>query len=187
MKTIQAIFLVLLVALTCTPFMAQQNTHIKSSEKWATPNQCQPAPNWLPAFQATFCRTASTNWVSELAEDATFYRDVTNNGLVVYLPDYVQSADQLQTLQTYGIYENKNTRLLPIKAPVEDAKGKSITQFMGIIGGVPARMELAVIQRYGSYQTIMGFTAGHQHNVAFSDNFSAWIDQQFPAAGFANR
>ena len=87
----------------------------------------------------------------------------------------------------YGIYENKNTRLLPIRDEAQFNNQIWTTRYLGFLGGVPASMDLAVVEEHGKYITVMGFFPGQELSNDFSKRFELLIERTLSAPVIAAR
>lgn len=150
-------------------------------------NDWNETDHWMLTFQKTYGKTAATNWISELALNGTFYENKNFDGFIVVLPTFIHSNSQLQAKIKYGIFENKNTRLWPLTEKHENFKKLSTARFLGYLGGIPASLNLAVINENGKYLTIMGFHQGHELASHFAKNFEQMIERIYGEAVFAHR
>src|SRR5690606_5288505 len=164
-----------------TPIQISLNKSKNLQKEW------HKTDNWLQTFSATFGKDATTNWIGELAMEGEFYSNTETGGFIVVLPKYVQSYAKLNAKFQYGIYENKNTRLLPIMDEANFTDHVNTTRLLGYLGGIPASLDMAVIKEDGHYLTIMGFYPGNELSNDFSKKFRHLIDQTFPTPAFAAR
>ena len=184
MKKNPALFL-FVILLGCSSVFSQEaleanlNNHSVLKSKW------QPTQNWLHAFRTVFGKDATTNWMSELALNGNFYLNKRDGGFIIVLPDYIQNKAVLQSKIRYGIFENKNTRLLPLRDEAIQSYNLNMARFMGFLGNVPATLEMVVVKENGKYLTIMGFYPSHELASDFSKNFEKLIERIYPSPVYA--
>ncbi len=186
MKTANVFFLTIAVFFSNQLF-SQLQTPVTLENQPILNHEWQQTENWLQTFHTTFGKEATANWMSELAVNGVFYRNKEAGGFIVVLPTYVQSKAKLQAKFQYGIYENKNTRLLPIKDDAANSGNLWTTRFLGFLGGVPASLDMAVVEQGGKYLTLMGFYPNHELVNDFSKKFQQFVERNYGENVFASR
>ena len=186
MKTVIALFLATMILPTCFLF-SQNAVQVSLKSHPVLQKEWQQTENWLQTFRTTFGKDAATNWMSELAMDGEFYLNTETGGFIIVLPKYMQSYAKLKAKFQYGIYENKNTRLLPIMDEADLVDNLWTTRFLGYLGGIPASLDMAVVKQDDKYLTVMGFYPGQELSNDFSKKFQRLVEQTFAAPVYAAR
>jgi hypothetical protein len=91
------------------------------------------ANDWPGAFQSVFGKQADTQWVSWLANQGKFYLDPATGSLYIVLPGYMHSYAKLRAKFDYGISENGDTRLMPVKGATNRQGGTWYARFIGTL------------------------------------------------------
>ena len=185
MKTIFAVSLIL--SFMTAPAWSQHQMKTNLAITAVNMGEWQPAPNWLEAYRNAFGKAAGTQWISELALEGTFLQNRKTGGLLIVLPDHLSSFDQMKSILAYGIFEGKDTRLMPLTGEMNRSQNLCFARFLGQLEGVPASLDLAVIQQDGSYLTVMGFYPGNELTNEFSGNFEQTVSRAFKNQPLANR
>ncbi len=186
MKTAKSFFLILMLIAPLLSF-SQMEFKTMGFQQPILKNEWKQADNWLQTLRSTFGKDIGTNWMSELAMEGEFYLNTDCGGFIVLLPKYIQSDAKMHAKFQYGIYENKNTRLLPLSGETEFASHLNTTRLLGNIGGVPATLDIAVVDQGGKFLTIMGFYPGNEISNDFSKKFQQMVEQNYGGRTFASR
>ena len=186
MKITKVFFLTIFLLLS-SQLISQQPMRVSSSSQFMLNQEWQQTENWLQTFRNTFGKNASPNWIGELAMEGKVFQNMEMGGFIIALPKYIQSNAKLRSKFQYGIYENKNTRLLPITDDAAYMGDLSTTRFLGVLGGVPASLDMAVVKQGGKYLTLMGFFPGHELENDFSKKFQQFIEKNYGGDVYASR
>jgi hypothetical protein len=167
----KAIFCFAAISLCIVSSFSQAPTKINVPAAPPALEGWQETTGWLNAFHTVFGKQADTQWVSWLAGQGRLYPDPATGGLYIVLPDYMYSYAKLRAKLDYGIFENENTRLMPIKHETARRDDTWYARFAGTLEGVPATLDMAVFLLDGKYRTVMGFYPGNELANGFSAKF----------------
>jgi hypothetical protein len=99
----------------------------------------------------------------------------------------MHSEARLRAKLDHGFYKVENTFLLPLANTVTWQEDKLYARFLGTLEGVPASLDLAVLEQNGKYLTVMGFFPGNEVSNGFSMKFRQDVNRLFDNTILADR